>query len=229
MLIIRMKLAHAEDIRHISVDHYSDVMMGAMTSQITSLRIVYSTCLFTRRSKKASKLRVTGLCVGNSPVTGEFPAHRASNAKMFPFDDVIMDADLYQQDRTPSVVKRFLNSKLHEYIFATAPPKSSIMKAYCLYLTKMKSETWYIFFYNFLQYMHFLECLCQHLNVSNFSRILLKYVNDTLYHKTTRLHRNWEYPIRYEHVWRFVSVRAWRCLPSADKDIGARSTANSLI
>ena len=34
-----------------------------------------------RRSKKTSKLRVTGLCVGNSPVTGEFPAQRASNAE----------------------------------------------------------------------------------------------------------------------------------------------------
>ena len=37
--------------------------------------------LFRRRSKKMSKLRVTGLCVGNSPVTGEFPAQKASNAE----------------------------------------------------------------------------------------------------------------------------------------------------
>ena len=37
--------------------------------------------LFGCRSKKASKLRVTGLCAGNSPVTGEFPAQMASNAK----------------------------------------------------------------------------------------------------------------------------------------------------
>ena len=37
--------------------------------------------LFRRRSKKASKLRVTGLCADNSPVTGEFPAQRASNAE----------------------------------------------------------------------------------------------------------------------------------------------------
>ena len=36
--------------------------------------------LFRRRSKEASKLRVTGLCAGNSPVAGEFPAQRASNA-----------------------------------------------------------------------------------------------------------------------------------------------------
>ena len=37
--------------------------------------------LFRRRSKKTSKLRVTGLCAGNSPETGEFPAQRASNAE----------------------------------------------------------------------------------------------------------------------------------------------------
>ena len=36
--------------------------------------------LFRRRSKKTSKHRVTGFCVGNSPVIGEFPAQRASNA-----------------------------------------------------------------------------------------------------------------------------------------------------
>ena len=37
--------------------------------------------LFSRRSKKTSKLRVTGLCVGKSPGTGEFPAQMASNAE----------------------------------------------------------------------------------------------------------------------------------------------------
>ena len=37
--------------------------------------------LFRRRPKKTSKLRVTGLCVGNSPGTGEFSAQMASNAE----------------------------------------------------------------------------------------------------------------------------------------------------
>ena len=45
--------------------------------------------LFRRRSTKTSKLRVTGLCVGNSPVTGEFPHKLPVTRKMFPFDDVI--------------------------------------------------------------------------------------------------------------------------------------------
>ena len=42
-------------------------------------------CLLNRsfgcRSKKTSKLRVTGLCARNSPVTGEFPTQMASNAE----------------------------------------------------------------------------------------------------------------------------------------------------
>ena len=64
-----------------STMHYNDVIMNVMASQITSLTIVYITVYSWRRSKKTLKLRVTGLCVGNSPVTGEFPAQRASNAE----------------------------------------------------------------------------------------------------------------------------------------------------
>ena len=55
--------------------------MSALASQITSLRIIYSTVYSRHRSKKTSKLCVTGLCEGNSPVTGEFPTQRASNAE----------------------------------------------------------------------------------------------------------------------------------------------------
>ena len=35
--------------------------------------------LFGHRSKKSSKLRVTGLCEGNSPLSGEFSTQRVSN------------------------------------------------------------------------------------------------------------------------------------------------------
>ena len=62
--------------------HHPDVIMSVMASQITSLSIVCSpVCLFRRRSNKTSKLRVTGFCEGNSPVTSEFPAQSASNAE----------------------------------------------------------------------------------------------------------------------------------------------------
>ena len=37
--------------------------------------------LFRRRSKKISKPRVTGLCAGNSPETGEFPEQMACDAE----------------------------------------------------------------------------------------------------------------------------------------------------
>ena len=61
--------------------HYNDVIMTAMSSQITSLKIVYSILYSRRISKTTSKLRVTGLCAGKSPVTGEFPAQRATNVE----------------------------------------------------------------------------------------------------------------------------------------------------
>ena len=34
-----------------------------------------------KKQNKTSKLRVTGLCKGNLPATGEFPAQKASNAE----------------------------------------------------------------------------------------------------------------------------------------------------
>ena len=55
--------------------------MTAMASQITSLNDCLVNRLFRRRSKIASKLRVTNVCEGNSPITGEFPTQRAGNAE----------------------------------------------------------------------------------------------------------------------------------------------------
>ena len=46
--------------------------------------------LFRCRSKKTSKLRVTGLCVGNSPGPVNSPHKWPVTRKFFPFDDVIM-------------------------------------------------------------------------------------------------------------------------------------------
>ena len=84
--------------------HYNDVIMDAMESQITSLTIVFYQAFIQVQIKENIKapLRVTGLCEGNSPGTGEFRAQRASNAenvsiwykhkksdKNFPFDAVL--------------------------------------------------------------------------------------------------------------------------------------------
>ena len=62
--------------------------MGAMVPQITSLTIVYST-VYSGADKNTSKLHVSGLCAGNSPITSKFPVQIVTR-EMFPFDDVIM-------------------------------------------------------------------------------------------------------------------------------------------
>ena len=55
--------------------------MGAMSPQLTSLTAVYSTVYSGADQRKQQKPRTIGFCAGNSPVTGEFPAQMASNAK----------------------------------------------------------------------------------------------------------------------------------------------------
>ena len=50
--------------------HYCDVIVSMMASQITAASIIYLAVFFRRWSNKTSKLRVTGLCEGNSPATG---------------------------------------------------------------------------------------------------------------------------------------------------------------
>ena len=61
--------------------HYNDVIMGAIASKITDLTIVYSIVYSDADQRKHQSSGVTGLCVGNSPGTGEFPAQTASNAE----------------------------------------------------------------------------------------------------------------------------------------------------
>ena len=74
----------------VSVDHYGDVIMGMIASQITSLAIVYSTVYSDADQRKhqssASLAFVRGIHWGpvNSP--HQWPV----TWKMFPFDDVIM-------------------------------------------------------------------------------------------------------------------------------------------
>ena len=70
--------------------HYSDVIMGTVASQITSLTIVYSTVYSGKDQRKhqssASLAFVRGIHWG--PVNS--PHKRPVTWKMFPFDDVIM-------------------------------------------------------------------------------------------------------------------------------------------
>ena len=59
--------------------HYNDVIMTTVASQITSLTVVCS--IFYSDADQRKHQSATGLCVGKSPETGEFPAQRASNVE----------------------------------------------------------------------------------------------------------------------------------------------------
>ena len=56
--------------------HYNGVILSAMASQITSLTVVFTQPYIQAQVKENTKVRT-----GNSPVTVEFPAQRASNAE----------------------------------------------------------------------------------------------------------------------------------------------------
>ena len=60
--------------------HHNDVIMSAMVFQIIGVSIAYSTVCPGADQRKHQN-PVTGVCEGNSPLTGKFPAQRASNAK----------------------------------------------------------------------------------------------------------------------------------------------------
>ena len=70
--------------------HYGDVTMGAITSQITSLMIVYSTVYSgADQSKHQSSASLAFVWeIHRGP--GNFPHKWPVTRKMFPFDDVIM-------------------------------------------------------------------------------------------------------------------------------------------
>ena len=84
------------------IKHNGDFIMGAISSQITSLTIVYSTVYSDADQRKhqssASLAFVWGILRGsmNSPMNSphKWPVTR----KMFPFDDVIMISCIWQQN-----------------------------------------------------------------------------------------------------------------------------------
>ena len=83
--INKCEICHqCENIYHPDMDlhHYSDVVVSAMTSQITSVSIVYSNiCSGADQRKHQSSAPLAFVRRIRSPLTGEFPTQRASSAK----------------------------------------------------------------------------------------------------------------------------------------------------
>ena len=70
-------------------EHYIDVIMTTMTSQITRSTVFTQPFIQTQIKENIKTLRHWPLC-GDFTGTGEFPAQRSVTRKMFPFDDVVM-------------------------------------------------------------------------------------------------------------------------------------------
>ena len=118
-------------------NHYDDVIMGAMSSQITSLTIVYSIVYSGTVQRKyqssASLAFVWGIHRGpvNSPHKG--PVMR----EMFPFDDVIMITDIFC---------RFWFMLYHAYIRCShwhgelRPTKASDAELWCFFYLRLNKR-----------------------------------------------------------------------------------------
>ena len=79
-----------EPIKSTKFNHYDNVIMSAMSSQITSLAIVYSTVYLgaDQRKHQSSASLAFVLGIHRSPVNS--PHKGPVTRKMFPFDDVIV-------------------------------------------------------------------------------------------------------------------------------------------
>ena len=82
------------------------------------------------RSNKTSKLRVTGLCAGNSPGTAEFPHKWTITRKKFPFDDIMRSSNTLLNENAlemsfakcrPSCLC-FHDKEVHVCVFNNTPP-----------------------------------------------------------------------------------------------------------
>ena len=79
----------------ITVNHYCDVIMGVMASQITSRTIVYQTIYSMSDQRKHQSSASLAIVRRIHRWTVNSPDKRPVRRKMFPFDDVIMGWNVY--------------------------------------------------------------------------------------------------------------------------------------
>ena len=80
-MVIRVLPSHQA---RMLTNHYTDVIMTTVASQITNITILYP-FIQAQIKENIKAPRHWPLC-GEFTETGEFPAQRASYAEMFPFD-----------------------------------------------------------------------------------------------------------------------------------------------
>ena len=108
---VSSKQNNHHDIQYTIFDHYDDVIMGAIASQIASLTIVYSTVYsdadHTKHQSSASLAFGRGF--HREPVNS--PHKGPVTRKMFPFDDVTMHFVFFQ---TFSNIRSLFSPVLHQ-------------------------------------------------------------------------------------------------------------------
>ena len=92
-----MHLSISSAVCHITKSHYSDIKMGAMKSQITSLTIVYSTVYSGADQRKHKSSASLAFVRGIHCWPVNYPHKGPVTRKMFPFDDVIMKDCIYRK------------------------------------------------------------------------------------------------------------------------------------
>ena len=116
------------------VNHYHDVIMSSLASQITSLKIVYSIVYSDADQRKhqssASLAFVRGIHRGpvNSPHKG--PVTR----KMFPFDDVIMYYNYEQMTSWDRCQFRTVGPRISEALFCHPPTHTHTHRHIYIYI-----------------------------------------------------------------------------------------------
>ena len=80
--------------------HYSDVTMGGMASQLTSLTIAYSTVHSGADQRKHQSSTPLAFVWGIHRTPVNSPHKLPVTRKMFPFDDVIISTDRAKQDQS---------------------------------------------------------------------------------------------------------------------------------
>ena len=108
--------------------HYSDIIMGAMASQVTSLTIVYSSVYSGQRKHQSSAPLAFVRGIHRSPVNSlhKWPVTR----KMFPFDDVIFE---WWEVAKPNDAPIYPPATPHHQTYVI-PLRLSRCMHYCIYL-----------------------------------------------------------------------------------------------
>ena len=101
--------------------HYTDVIMSAMASQITSLTIVYSTVYSgaEQRIHQSSASQAFVRRIHRWPVNS--PCKRPVTQKMFPFDDVIMNRHSFTITAHPLSGSLIIRAALHSGFWRERP------------------------------------------------------------------------------------------------------------